>query len=192
MYVKWFMKCFIYWTVDFKSSKPQSLQLWMQFKQLRREAWKSQDFNGDVELIGAAQTSIASFFPFLKKIMLLSFSSCSLPSFCSSSSSLNTCLLFQKILTRGPIVKFLESGWQRLKLIDLRNLTQLTVDGRSYKLYNYNLFKFHVILNLAGYVNTPLTPLFCVNHSLIQLVTTSLNHCYCITLILHEFHLHCS
>ena len=62
-----YMKCFIYWTVNFKSSKPQSLQLWMQFKQLRREAWKSQDFNGDVELIGAAQTSIASFLPFLKE-----------------------------------------------------------------------------------------------------------------------------
>ena len=44
--VKWYMKCFIYWTVDLKSGKPWSSQLWTQFKQLRREAWKSQDFNG--------------------------------------------------------------------------------------------------------------------------------------------------
>ena len=29
-----------------KSTKPWSLQLWTQFKQLRIEAWKSQDFNG--------------------------------------------------------------------------------------------------------------------------------------------------
>ena len=29
-----------------KSSKPWSSQLWTQFKQLRIEAWKSQDFNG--------------------------------------------------------------------------------------------------------------------------------------------------
>ena len=40
------MKCFIYWTADLKSSKPWSSQLWTQFKQLRIEAWKSQDFNG--------------------------------------------------------------------------------------------------------------------------------------------------
>ena len=40
------MKCFIYWTADLKSSKLWSSQLWTQFKQLRREAWKSQDFNG--------------------------------------------------------------------------------------------------------------------------------------------------
>ena len=39
--VKWYMKCFIYWTADLKSS-----QLWTQFQQLCREAWKSQDFNG--------------------------------------------------------------------------------------------------------------------------------------------------
>ena len=40
--VKWYMKCFIYWTADMKSS-----ELWSsQFKQLRKEAWKSQDFNG--------------------------------------------------------------------------------------------------------------------------------------------------
>ena len=38
------MKCFIYWTA--KSSKPWSSQFWTQFKQLRTEAWKSQDFNG--------------------------------------------------------------------------------------------------------------------------------------------------
>ena len=40
------MKCFIYWTADLKSSKPWSSQLWTQFKQLRIEAWKRQDFNG--------------------------------------------------------------------------------------------------------------------------------------------------
>ena len=40
------MKCFIYWTADLKSSKLWSWQLWMQFRQLRIEAWKSQDFNG--------------------------------------------------------------------------------------------------------------------------------------------------
>ena len=42
--VKWYMKCFIYWNVDLKSSKPWSSQPWTQFKQLRIEAWKSQDF----------------------------------------------------------------------------------------------------------------------------------------------------
>ena len=46
MDVKWYMKCFIYWTADLKSSKLGSSQLWTQFKQLRIEAWKSQDFNG--------------------------------------------------------------------------------------------------------------------------------------------------
>ena len=40
------MKCFINWIADLKSSKPWSSQLWTQFKQLRLEAWKSQDFNG--------------------------------------------------------------------------------------------------------------------------------------------------
>ena len=40
------MKCFLYWTADLKSSKLWSSQLWTQFKQLRIEAWKSQDFNG--------------------------------------------------------------------------------------------------------------------------------------------------
>ena len=44
--VKWYMKCFIYWTEDLKSSKLWSSQLWTQFKQVRIEAWKSQDFNG--------------------------------------------------------------------------------------------------------------------------------------------------
>ena len=44
--VKWYMKCFIYWTADLKSSKLWSSQLWTKFKQLRIEAWKSQDFNG--------------------------------------------------------------------------------------------------------------------------------------------------
>ena len=43
---KWYMKCFIYWTADLKSSKPWSSQLWTQFKQLRIETWKSQVFNG--------------------------------------------------------------------------------------------------------------------------------------------------
>ena len=46
MDVKWYMKCFIYWTADLKSSKPWSSQFRTQFKQLCREAWKSQDFNG--------------------------------------------------------------------------------------------------------------------------------------------------
>ena len=39
--VKWYMKCFIYWTADLKSSKPWSSRLWTQFEQLRIEAWKS-------------------------------------------------------------------------------------------------------------------------------------------------------
>ena len=46
MDVKRYVKCFIYWTADLKSIKPWSSQLWTQFKQLHREAWKSQDFNG--------------------------------------------------------------------------------------------------------------------------------------------------
>ena len=33
-----------------KSSKPWSSQFWTQFKQLRTEAWKSQDFNGLLKL----------------------------------------------------------------------------------------------------------------------------------------------
>ena len=45
-FMKWYMKCFIYWTADLKSSELWSSQLWTQFKQLRIEAWKSQDFNG--------------------------------------------------------------------------------------------------------------------------------------------------
>ena len=44
--VKWYMKYFIYWTADWKSSKLWSAQSWTQFKQLRIEALKSQDFNG--------------------------------------------------------------------------------------------------------------------------------------------------
>ena len=43
---KWYMKCFIYWTADLKSSKLWSSQLRTQFKQLRIEARKSQDYNG--------------------------------------------------------------------------------------------------------------------------------------------------
>ena len=43
---KWYMKCFIYWTADLKSSELWPSQLWTQFKQLRIETWKSQDFNG--------------------------------------------------------------------------------------------------------------------------------------------------
>ena len=39
------MKCFIYWTADFKSSKLWYSQLWMQVKQLCIEVWKSH-FNG--------------------------------------------------------------------------------------------------------------------------------------------------
>ena len=46
MDVKWSMKCFIYLTADLKSSELWSSQLWMQFKQLHIEAWKSQDFHG--------------------------------------------------------------------------------------------------------------------------------------------------
>jgi len=46
MDVKWYMKCFIYWTADLKSSELWSSQLWTHFEQLRIEAWKSQDFNG--------------------------------------------------------------------------------------------------------------------------------------------------
>ena len=48
MDVKWYMKCFIYWTTDLKSNQIWSSQLWTQFKQLRIEAWKSQDFNTTV------------------------------------------------------------------------------------------------------------------------------------------------
>jgi len=44
--VKWYTKCFIYWTADLKSSELWSSQLRTQFKQLRIEAWKRQDFNG--------------------------------------------------------------------------------------------------------------------------------------------------
>ena len=40
------MKCFIYWTADLKSSELWLSQLGTQFKQLRIEAWKTQDFNG--------------------------------------------------------------------------------------------------------------------------------------------------
>ena len=39
---KWYMKHFIYWTADLKSSKPWSSQFWTQFKQLRTEAWKNE------------------------------------------------------------------------------------------------------------------------------------------------------
>ena len=45
MDVKWYMKCFMHWTADLKSSKLWSSQLWTQFKQLHIEALKSQDFN---------------------------------------------------------------------------------------------------------------------------------------------------
>ena len=44
MFVKWYMKYFICWTTDLQSSKLWSSQLRTQFKQLRIEAWKSQDF----------------------------------------------------------------------------------------------------------------------------------------------------
>ena len=43
VYLKWYMKCFIHWTADLKSSELWSWQLRTQFKQLRIEAWKSQD-----------------------------------------------------------------------------------------------------------------------------------------------------
>ena len=42
--VNLYIKYFIYWTADVKSCKLWSSQLWMQFMQLRMEAWKSQDF----------------------------------------------------------------------------------------------------------------------------------------------------
>ena len=41
MNVKWYMKCFIYWTADLKSSKLWSWQLWTQIKQLHIEAWNA-------------------------------------------------------------------------------------------------------------------------------------------------------
>ena len=34
------------WTTDMKSNEAMILQLWTQFLQLRKEAWKIQDFNG--------------------------------------------------------------------------------------------------------------------------------------------------
>ena len=34
------------WTADMKSNEEWSSQLWSQFFQLRKEAWKTQDFNG--------------------------------------------------------------------------------------------------------------------------------------------------
>ena len=43
--VTWYMKCFIIELRILKSSKLWSSQLWMQFKQLHIEAWKSQNFN---------------------------------------------------------------------------------------------------------------------------------------------------
>ena len=55
MDVKWYMKCFIYWTADFKSSKLWSSQLRTQFKQLRIEAWKSLELTND-----QLPTSVAS------------------------------------------------------------------------------------------------------------------------------------
>ena len=45
-YMKWIIQCII-WTGDMKSSEAAwSSQLWTQFLQLRKEAWKIQDFNG--------------------------------------------------------------------------------------------------------------------------------------------------
>ena len=45
MDVKWYMKCFIYWTADLKSSKPWLSQLRTQFKQLLIEARKKNCLN---------------------------------------------------------------------------------------------------------------------------------------------------
>ena len=47
MNVKLYLKYFIYWTADVKSSKLWSSQLWTQFYAIAyEEAWKIQDFNG--------------------------------------------------------------------------------------------------------------------------------------------------
>ena len=57
--VKWYMKCFIYWTADSKSSKLWSSQLWTQ---LRIEAWKSQDFHKSTKRIQQSLWSVSIFF----------------------------------------------------------------------------------------------------------------------------------
>ena len=44
--MKWYMKWIIYEMRIWKQVKLWSSQLWAQFLQLRREAWKIQDFNG--------------------------------------------------------------------------------------------------------------------------------------------------
>ena len=44
--MKWYMKWIIYELQIWNQVKLWSSQLWMQFLQLRREAWKIQDFNG--------------------------------------------------------------------------------------------------------------------------------------------------
>ena len=49
--MKWYMKWIIYemdhiWTADMKSTEAMISQLWTQFLQWRKEAWKIQDFNG--------------------------------------------------------------------------------------------------------------------------------------------------
>ena len=41
--LKWYMKCFIYWTADLKSSELWSSQLWTQFKQLRIDLFHNGD-----------------------------------------------------------------------------------------------------------------------------------------------------
>ena len=44
--MKWYMKRIIYEVRIWNQVKLWSLQLWTQFLQLRRDAWKIQDFNG--------------------------------------------------------------------------------------------------------------------------------------------------
>ena len=44
--MKWYMKWIIYELRIWNQVKLWSLQLWKQFLQLRKEAWKNQDLNG--------------------------------------------------------------------------------------------------------------------------------------------------
>ena len=73
MNVKWYMKCFIYWTADLKSSKLWSSQLWTQFKQLRIEAWKSQEFNEVMILTGYVATYLRMLQHTFSKVSVILF-----------------------------------------------------------------------------------------------------------------------
>ena len=67
--LKWYMKYFIYWTAGVKSSKLWSSQLWMQFMELRIEAWKAQDFNGlDSNLNPVEVLAFSGFYTQLHKL----------------------------------------------------------------------------------------------------------------------------